>query len=209
MGRLNDTPFSIAIKMAIRIPSGVEVIKLLVRAGADLHDPKSEAMVNAKTTKTDMFPLHLAALTAQTDVVRRLLSSGTDPSVISTTKTTSIRLAMCSNRPSASDTIRCLLAAGASIDCTNWPRCISMFHLLCYNSSFSESYYVDLIQCLLSAGEDINGLTVPDSTTPLMAAAAANNFTVIPHMLRYGADINHQDLQGGYGHHGSHLRAFI
>ncbi|KAK0625940.1 ankyrin repeat-containing domain protein, partial [Immersiella caudata] len=74
----------------------------------------------------------------------------------------------------------------------------------------------DILQRLVSAGHDINALIIPYSTTPLLAAAMMNNCIIIPHLLRYGADLNHQDKEGDtalteaiYNHSHEALRTLV
>lgn len=125
-------------------------------------------------------PLHVAVLTDQPAVVRRLLKGGASPNVVDRNGLTSVHYAA---KLASAECLDCLLEHSASrvdIDATTYSGQTAL-HLAVLSNS------VQAVKLLIEAGAKIDACDASNGRTPLVYAFEQNNMTVARILVANGA----------------------
>jgi len=169
-----DTRYGItALQGAIR--SGkIEVVQMLLEAGADINAPAAAGPYGGKTA------LQEAVTKEHIELVQLLLTAGADVNAPATKNRSTGRTALQAAAETGKvELVQILLNYGADVDA---PGC-SALPFACISKHAEQ-----LLSTLLAAGADVNGELA--GRTALHAAAAKGGVAIVQMLLRAGADVN-------------------
>lgn len=165
----------------------LDIIRLLFSHGADINAGASLALEAVVSTSSTWDGKTLNESKTDVELVKLLLSQGTDATAPPTYGLTLIQNAVrMGTGPGEIEVVRMLLAAGADV---NGPsNCVFGTAL----QIAADRGTVELIELLLDHDADINAASSLKGyeRTALQAAADGGNFKVVELLLRRGADVN-------------------
>lgn len=152
----------------------------LLRSGSD---------INAKTQDSKWTPLHLAVVEHKKEMVEFLLTHGANPDMKDESGETPLHLA------ADNDDIECvkmLIQHHANVNARDTYQCAPLL----------LSHKLEVIDCLISAGADINA-RADDGNTALYCAACRGNSEIFDYLISKGADIEITNINGKSALHGA------
>nr|XP_014276326.1 uncharacterized protein LOC106680855 [Halyomorpha halys] len=153
-------------------PNGLEVVNVLLAAGADVN----VKMLNGTT------PLHYAPTLEMTQV---LLQHGAQVNVTDKYGRTPLHAALIEKK--GLEVFKCLLAAGADINATMGSQKHTVLH-------YADSLHI--VREILSRGFDVNVTTTKNQTPLHLAVKHMKEYAVIHELLKCGANVNIKDSNG-------------
>jgi ankyrin repeat protein len=170
-----DSDGNTAIALAVRSNAPLEIIKMLIAAGADL-------------SIGDTSGLHPLCLTPNTDIIRILLDAGADCNQQTHDGSTPLAL-MC--KAGHADAVALLLARGASVDIAGASGCTPLM------LAAQEGHLEVVEQLLLDPPPALLNARTQHGWTALFAAVHNRRSRIAVALLAAGADPNIAD-DGGY-----------
>lgn len=144
----------------------------------------SENKIDLEAVVEDCTPLYLACLKGHTEVARELIEGGAkvdgdSPPIFAAAGKGNLEL------------VQLLLKHGAN------PSAFSTQHAGCCGLHIAaEKNYVEVVECLLAAGVDVNIRSEKQKLTPLISAACCGSMEAVQALIKAGADIDAQSSTG-------------
>lgn len=183
-----DYPINFEEKSKIHDPTGAGLLHHACAAG---KKNIVEALINNKVdlnkrAHLDLYsPLHTAARNNQLEIVKMLIDNNVDINILDSHNTTALYGSV---RDHLVEIVK-LLVENDKIQINNGDKTgLAPLHIACHFD------FLDIAQCLISHGAEIDRLST-NRITPLMLTAQEGHLEMVKLLLSHGADLNHQIYQ--------------
>lgn len=191
---LSNNSGDTALIVAVRAGKTETTIKMLIAAGADVNvtnNSGNTALIMA-AKGYDLRPGYNSG-DAGVAVVNALVAAGANVRWLNQEDESALTVMATKAGPSGLPSIRALLAAGRRDDAKGYPRVADLLVAIRRAAGLSRA---DIVQELIAAGADVNGVDEMGRRALNIAVSESGNAGVVRALLKAGARVNARDSNG-------------